>query len=214
MTMLRCSLGVSLRRASALPAPSSTTMTSILSGPLYVSETYVLILLSQRSSVTRKTCGGEVVVVRVVATVAAARAVARAVAARVVAETAEARAVAERAEEARAVEAWWRRHLLEAGGALEQLELEREEVPVGDGEQDGGHLLGERVQVLAVAAARHDHRLHRHRCGRAGGSLVRESACVRDAGRESGGVIFKRTQMDTRLLGPTCLRRCLSLRHR
>ena len=65
------------------------------------------------------------------------------------------------------------RRLLEAGGALEQLELEREEVPVGDGEQDGGHLLGERVQVLAVAAARHDHRLHRHRCGRAGGSLVR-----------------------------------------
>ena len=56
--MLRCSLGVSLRRASALPAPSSTTMTSILSGPLYVSETYVLILLSQRSSVTRKTCSG------------------------------------------------------------------------------------------------------------------------------------------------------------
>ena len=35
---------------------SSTTMTSILSGPLYVSETYVLMRVSQRSSVTRKTC--------------------------------------------------------------------------------------------------------------------------------------------------------------
>jgi hypothetical protein len=54
--MLLYSLGVSLRRASALPAPSSTTMTSILSGPLYVSETYVLIRVSHRSSVTRKTC--------------------------------------------------------------------------------------------------------------------------------------------------------------
>ena len=42
LTKSLCSLGVSLRRASALPAPSSTTMTSILSVPLYVSETYLV----------------------------------------------------------------------------------------------------------------------------------------------------------------------------
>ena len=79
--------------------------------------------------------------------------------------------------------------LLEAGGALKEFQLEREEVAVGDREQDGGHLLGERVQVLAVAAARHDHRLHRHRCaelelaGRA--SVGRSSAS--SASPERGG---------------------------
>ena len=81
------------------------------------------------------------------------------------------------------------RRLLEAGGALEQLELEREEVPVGDGEQDGGHLLGERVQVLAVAAARHDHRLHRHRCGRAELTGARERVRPRRGPRERGVIL-------------------------
>ena len=84
--------------------------------------------------------------------------------------------------------------LLEAGGALKELQLEREEVAVGDRQQDGGHLLGERVQVLAVAAARHDHRLHRHRCaelelaGRA--SVGRSSA-------QSAGVALPADDHDT-----------------
>ena len=78
------------------------------------------------------------------------------------------------------------RRLLEAGGALEQLELEREEVPVGDGQEDGGHLLGERVQVLAVAAARHDHRLHRHRCGELELTVSRERVRPRRGPRAAG----------------------------